>query len=230
MASLAATGSDDEREREMLTHAEDTFIDNLSSLKTKNLFEETALLHSLHNDVYLMTFETGTNPVLAVKSEKLGGVTPFEYINSLGEEWGIKFDKLEKNITAEREELYRIRAELEKNLVKTQNDKTDAVAWAKHRRVSVLDSMIDDLKSKIYENKQQDEKLVENYQQARDSFDTLKAIAIICGEAELEYNSKKAESELLAGESAKTEETVKKKKKGIQTVDRTSNDKFINLT
>jgi len=209
MASLAAAGSDDEREREMLTHAEDTFIDNLSSLKTKNLFEETVLLQSLHDDASLLK----NNLVLAVKSEKLGGVTPFEYLNSLGAEWGIKFDKLEKNITAEREELYRIRAELEKNLVKTQNDKTDAVAWAKHKRVSVLDSMIDDLKSKIYENKQQDEKLVENYQQARVNFDTLKAIAMICSIAEMEYNSKKAEAELLAGESAKTDETVKKKKK-----------------
>ncbi len=40
MASLALASSDEEFEREMLTaHAENTFIDNLSSLKTKNLFE-----------------------------------------------------------------------------------------------------------------------------------------------------------------------------------------------
>ena len=208
----AEAGSDDEFEREMLTaHAEDTFIDNLSSLKTKNLFEETALLQSLHNDVILL--QNQNNPVLAVKSEKLGGLTPFNYINNLSEHQAIEFEKMIENTDAEREKLNINRADLEKDLVKTQKDKTHAVDWAKHRRVSVLNSMIDELESKISENMKRDDMLVEEYNKAWTNVDALKAIAMICNQVELEYNSKKAEAELLAGESTTTEERGKKKKK-----------------
>ena len=64
-----------------------------------------------------------------------------------------------------------------------------------------------------FENEDMENILVEKYNKARTNFNTLKAIAVICNHAEMEYNSQKAKEELLAGESAKTDKTVKKKKK-----------------
>ncbi len=144
----------------MLTaHAENTFIDNLSSLNTKNLFEETGLLQSLHSDVGLL--QNQNHPILAVKSEKLDDLTPFDYINNLGEEWGIKFDNMVKNTDEKIKELNIKRGELENQVLKLEKDREESAKWRKDRRVAILKDLIDNARQKVFENEDMENILVE---------------------------------------------------------------------
>ena len=221
MASLAAKDTinpeeemDDEENKafeiDMLTaHAEETFIDNLKSLKTKNLFKETILLQSLHNDAVLLQ----NSPILAVKSETLRGLTPFDYINNLGEEWGEKYDIMVDETSKEIQKLKKERDELNTRLSKFEKEKEQLVIWNKKKRDPVVTNLIDELKSEISKNTRMEQKLTGDHIELQNNFDTLKAIAMICNHVEMNYNSQKAREELLASEEERGVKAAKKKKK-----------------
>jgi len=208
MASLA---TDEEFEHEMLTaHAEDTFIDNLQILESSNLLEALSVSQSLYNDVFLLK----DNPILVKKNDKLKGMTPFDFIDEMGNILGKKYDEMYVKTDNERKQLLVIRSEIQSQGLTLMDDRKSAKQWNQMKRIVTIDRLIVNLQEKEEENRKKLILIETNQKKARKNIDTLKTIKNLLNDAETQYASQEAQKSLIAGEEEKDaqEKAVKAKK------------------